>query len=179
MNENDGLRPNNAALRLFFEKDTLYLAKEESPISAENTVSPSASPSNENPAIPVFEGGKNPALLFLFSHDGDKAMKGAWGEMISGLLYNEKAMNMKQEDIALVNMQANPSFSLKELQAYFQATQVVIWGSINEPEVDHMPEFEKKMSAKQSIYKLLNPDTYMEKEGKMKLWLFIKNNLLA
>jgi len=179
MNENDGLKPNDAALRLFFEKDTLYINKEDAPINAESKVSPSKEPSNENPATLQFEGGKNPKLLFLFSHSGEKAMDPSWGEMINGLLYNEKAMNMKKEDIALVNMEKNPSISLQSLLHELPAKKILVWGNLKNTELASMKEFDEQEIEGKPFFKVLDPMNYMEKDGKIKLWLFIKSKLLA
>ncbi len=179
MNENDGLRPNDAGVRLFFEKDTLYINKEDAPINAESVVSPSKEPSIENPATLHFEGGKKPSLLLLFSHPGKSAMDAAWSDMINGLLYNEKAMNMKKEEIASVNIYNNLSFTIQHIVKELPAKKILVWGQVNKPELDSLQEFESKELDGFNLYKVLAPQNYMEKEGKIKLWLFIKNNILA
>lgn len=179
MNENDGLKPNDAALRLFFENDTLYINKEDAPINEESTDSPSISASIENPATLQFEGGKNPQLLLLFAHSGETAMDPMWSDMVNGLLYNEKAMNMKKEEIALVNMEKNPSFGIQTLLKELPAKKILLWGNLNVSEFDAMNEFDEKEMDGHRFFKAMSPSHYMEKEGKIKLWLFIKSKILA
>jgi len=179
MNENDGLKPNDAALRLFFENDTLYITKEDIASGAPETVIPSVEKSIENPAMLIFEGAKNPEILLLFSHPGNSVMDESWGGMIDGLLYNEKAMNMKPEQIAMLNLHQNSEFSLNEILTRIPATKVIVWGESAHQELNALQEFSKSKIEGASIFKADEPGAYMEKEGKVKLWLFIKSKILA
>lgn len=179
MNENDGLKPNDAALRLFFENDTLYISKEDIASGGPEPVIPSVEKSIENPATLIFEGEKNPELLLLFSHPGNSVLDAAWGAMINGLLYNEKAMNMKPKQIAMLNLNQNPEFSLSEILTHIPAKKVIAWGESAFQELNAMSEFSQTEMEGASIFKADQPGAYMEKEGKIKLWLFIKSKILA
>lgn len=179
MNEKDDLRPDDPSLRLFFSNDTLYLKKEATDMNPSIPVSSPADKDLENPAIPVFEGGKNAHLLMIFSHDGSSALTGDWGAMVSGLIQNEKAMNLKPDEVALVNLKQNPDMTPESLFTHFSAEKIVVWGNSGEPLIDDLSPFENKHLFGKSLYKLDEASSYMSKEAKGLLWNFIKTHLLA
>lgn len=179
MNENDGLKPNDAALRLFFENDTLYISKEDIVLDAPEPVIPSVEKSIENPATIMFEGAKNPELLLLFSHSGNSILDAAWEDMIKGLLYNEKAMNMKPDQIAMLNLNQNTGMSLMDILAQIPAKKAIVWGDSAVTELNNLKEFSQTDIKGIPVFKANQPGDYMEKEGKVKLWLFIKSKILA
>lgn len=162
MNEFNNLKPDDAALRLFFKEDTLY-----------GSLIPL-----ENPAIPVFEGGKNATLLMIFSHNSGSVLAGDWGTMVSGLIQNERAMNLKLDEVCLLNLQQNPDMTPESLFAAFPAKKVLLWGKTGVKEFDALPEFGKAQLYGKTIFKLNEAAAYLSKEAKGELWQFIKSHIL-
>jgi hypothetical protein len=179
MNENDKLKPDDTALRLFFKEDTLYLKKEAADIQPNTLVHSPAKTTLENPAITVFEGGKNAALLMIFSHTAATVLADDWGAMVSGLIQNERAMNLKLEEVSLVNLQQNPALTLESLFAAFPAKKVMVWGQTGQPELDELGVFGNKSLFGKEIFKLDAAAAYQTKETKGELWHFIKSHILV
>lgn len=179
MNENDGLKLDDAALRLFFQEDTLYLKPENPTVKQTMQVIPSNNLALENPATPVFEGGKNSPLLMIFRHEGPQALSGAWGEMILGMIQNERAMNLKLEEVARLNLNLNPDLTLDSLIKALPAKKIVVWGNTNETWIDELPLLSFTSYQNRTLYRLGEPSSYLDKESKGILWQFIKTHLLA
>ncbi|HCS20155.1 MAG TPA: hypothetical protein DIW47_06265 [Bacteroidetes bacterium] len=163
MNEFNNLKPDDAALRLFFKEDTLY-----------GTQLPL-----ENPAIPVFEGGKNATLLMIFSHNSEPILAGDWGTMVSGLIQNERAMNLKLDEVCLLNLQRNPDMTPESIFAAFPAKKVLVWGKTGIAQLDALPVFGSGLLFGKTVYKLNEAATYLSKEAKGDLWQFIKSQILV
>ncbi|MHB1277472.1 MAG: hypothetical protein ACYC1Q_03675 [Bacteroidia bacterium] len=170
MNEYDKLKPDDSALRLFFKEDTLYLKNE---AAKTGPVIPL-----ENPAIPVFEGGRNATLLMIFSHNSGSVLAGDWGTMVSGLIQNERAMNLKLDEVGLINLQQNPALTPESLFAAFPAKKVLVWGKTGEAQLDALPVFGTTELFGKKIFKLNEAATYLNKEAKGELWQFIKGHIL-
>lgn len=178
MNENDKLTPDDSALRLFFKEDTLYLKKETTETVLKTPVHLPSEITLENPAIPVFEGGKNALLLMIFSHNSTKVLSDDWGAMVSGLIQNDRAMNLKLEEVSLVNLQQNPALTLVSLFAAFPAKKVLVWGKTREPQLDELAIFGSGDLFGKKVFKLDEAAAYLSKEAKGELWQFIKSHIL-
>lgn len=179
MNESDNLKPDDSALHLFFQDDTLYLDQKNETMKPKPNLQSSSVIPLENPAIPVFEGGKDANLLMIFSHNSAKVLADDWGTMVSGLIQNERAMNLKMEEVCLLNLQQNPDMTTESLFAAFPAKKVLIWGKTGIKELDALPVFGTGLSYGKSIYKLNEAAAYLSKETKGELWQFIKSHILA
>lgn len=179
MNENDKLKPDDSALRLFFKEDTLYLKNEAPETQPKSSLHPSPKITHENPATPVFEGGKNASLLMIFSHNLPSVLVDDWGTMVSGLIQNERAMNLKMDEVSLVNLQLNPAMTPESLFAAFPAKKVLVWGETGIAQLDALPVFGKAELLGKKVFKLDHATAYLSKEAKGALWLFIKNTILA
>ncbi|MBI1221766.1 MAG: hypothetical protein GC180_04100 [Bacteroidetes bacterium] len=176
MKENEGLRLNDQALRLFFEKDTLYSGGD---IQASDSFPSIEEDPIENPATPEFEGGENARILFLFEHAGKQAMEEPWKKIILGLTFNEKAMNLKEEELAFINCSLQPEWSIEMYFGHFpNLKQVLVWG--NHIHANIIPDtlYQFKMHGKIRIHKLDSPEVYMASDAKVNLWNYIKSNVL-
>lgn len=178
MKENEGLRPNDLALRYFFSDDTLYI-DENTEEQAPSTPSVSEEQIIENPATPVFDGSKNAEYLFLFSHQGTEALEGEAGAMLQGLISNEKAMNLKASQTAFCLSSKNPNLSFSELLNQFPMLRhVLVWGASQNEQVNNLAVLSNMEMDGKIIHHFASSENYLQPENKKALWLYIKANML-
>lgn len=174
MNELDGLRPDDTALRLFFARDTLYADGENDPEPSTEEQSVNQEKSNQNPATLSFEGSFSADFLMIFRHSEKTVLFGEWGEMVSRLIENPQALNRSKNEVVLVNLENNPTFSLQEVIAGFPAKKVVLWGaSCEEKDVYSFWEEDGK-----ACLKVEGPEFYQaQPKSRMDLLTQIKTKL--
>lgn len=179
MNNPIGLTPDDHALRLFFQGDTLYLESEAT--SIKNNPAPNSSDEKSEPEEHihvVFEGGNQPELLLIFYHDEHKTLGTEWSDMIKGMLFNEKAMNKTANQVAMINLQLNPDVAFSDLLKKFHPTQIMTWGLKTIGDLPLTLGNGPIQHGRTTIHPLESPHLYLSAEAKASLWSYIKKHVL-
>ena len=88
-----------------------------------NEVQPTLFKENEIPFKINFEGGNDKGIIFVFSD----VLQPNDTEMIHKLIHN--AMKIKLQDVALVVLSQNETFSLSKMINVMDAKKVILWGT--------------------------------------------------
>ena len=175
MNDNNGLTPDNQALRHFFQDDILYMDPEMAGAQEATEAVKTATKLPEKEIRHQFDGNFSSDILMLFRHDYPEVLYGSWGEMLQRLICNETALNRNMDQVCRLNLTHNPALKVPADFGEFLAPDVLVWGNSGLDWIDRHPEFTVFTESGKKFLVLREASSYeTSKERKMELWKHLK-----
>lgn len=122
-----------------------------------------------------FSGDNKNQLMFVFEETN--IFQHAWWEMVKGLITNQKALNLKIEQVSILSLQDNKGLTFENLIQGCQAQRLVFWGHFPTEWGLALNPYELSTIGNHQLILCDHPEKIVaDPQLKLKLWQPIKQN---